>query len=119
MGKTLVLGASPKETRFSYKAVKALLRLEYDVAAVGKKSGDIKGVEIQTGLPLIENVDTIILYLGAAAQDEYYNYMIGLKPRRIIFNPGTHNQEFIDMCKKHGIDPVVDCALIMLNSGTY
>ena len=119
MGKTLVLGASPIETRFSYKAVKALIRLDCDVVAVGKKAGNIKGVEIQTGMPHIENVDTIILYIGAAAQEEYYDYMIGLKPGRIIFNPGTHNQEFIDMCKKHGIDPVVDCALIMLNSGTY
>ena len=119
MGKTLVLGASPKETRFSHKAVKALIRLEYDVVAVGKKAGFVKDVEIQTGMPNIENVDTIILYLGAGSQEEYYDYMIGLKPRRIIFNPGTHNQEFIDMCKKHGIDPVVDCALIMLNSETY
>ena len=119
MGKTLVLGASPKETRYSYKAVKALLRLEHDVVAVGEKAGDIKGVQIHTGMPHIENVDTIILYLGAGGQKNYYDYMIGLKPRRIIFNPGTHNQEFIDICKNHGIEPVVDCALIMLNSDTY
>jgi len=119
MGKTLVLGASPKETRFSYKAVKALIRLEYEVVALGKKAGDIMGVEIQTGMPPIEDVDTIILYLGASAQEEYYDYMIGLKPSRIIFNPGTHNEEFIEICKKQGIDPVVDCALIMLNSDTY
>lgn len=119
MGKTLVLGASPKETRFSFKAVKALIRMEEDVVAVGKKPGDIRGVQIQTDMPQIEDVDTIILYLSSGAQADYYDYMIGLKPRRIIFNPGTHNQEFIDMCKEHGIEPVVDCALIMLNSGDF
>lgn len=119
MGKKLVLGASPKKTRFSYKAVKALIRLECDVVAVGKHEGDIRGVEIQTGMPHIEDVDDIILYLSASAQVEYYDYMLGLKPRRIIFNPGTHNQEFIDMCKEKEIEPVVDCALIMLNSGEF
>jgi len=119
MGKTLVLGASPIESRFSCKAVKALVRREYEVVAVGKTAGNIRGVEIRTGMPHLEDVDTILLYLGPGTQEEYYDYMIGLKPRRIIFNPGTHNPEFIKMCKKHGIDPVVDCALIMLNSDTY
>ncbi len=119
MGKKLVLGASPRETRFSYKAVKALIRLEHDVVAVGKKEGDIRGVDIQTGMPPVEDVDDIILYLGPSAQAEYYDYILGLKPRRVIFNPGTHNQELIDLCSENGIDPVVDCALIMLNSGDY
>ena len=119
MGKIIVLGASPKETRFSFKAVKALIRLECDVVAVGKKSGQIKDLEIQTGMPHIDDVDDIILYLSASGQVEYYDYMLGLKPKRIIFNPGTHNQEFIDMCKENEIEPVVDCALIMLNSGEF
>ncbi len=119
MSKTLVLGASPKESRFSYKAVKALIRLEEEVVAVGKIPGEIKGLEIQTGMPQIENVDTIILYIGEQGQPVYYDYMIGLKPRRIIFNPGTHNEEFIKMCKENGIEAVVDCALVMLNSDTY
>ncbi|MBA7484770.1 hypothetical protein ES707_20301 [subsurface metagenome] len=119
MGKILVLGASPKETRFSYKAVKTLIRLECDVVAVGKKEGDIRGVEIQTGMPQIEDVDDIILYLSSSAQVEYYDYIVGLKPGRVIFNPGTYNQELIDMCKDKDIEPVVDCALIMLNSGTF
>ena len=119
MGKILVLGASPKETRFSFKAVKALIRLERDVVAVGTNEGNIKGVDIHTGMPQFEDIDAIILYLGASAQVKYYDYMLGLKPGRIIFNPGTHNQEFIDMCKEKEIEPVVDCALIMLNSGTF
>jgi len=119
MGKVLVLGASNRETRFSYKAVKALIRLEYDVVPVGKKEGEIKGLKIQTGMPRVDDLDDIILYLGASAQPEYYDYILGLKPNRVIFNPGTHNQELIDLCKEHGIEPLVDCALIMLNSGEY
>ena len=119
MGKIVVLGASHKETRFSYKAVKALIRLEYDVVAVGKKEGDIKGVKIHTGMPPFDDVDDILLYMGPGAQEEYYDYILGLKPKRVIFNPGTHNQVLIDQCKEHGIEPLVDCALIMLNSGDY
>jgi len=119
MGKTLVLGASPVESRFSYKAVKALIRLEEDVVAVGKKSGEIKGLEIQTGMPQIDDVDTVLLYVGEQGQSEYYDYLIGLQPRRIIFNPGTRNKEFEAMCTENGIEAVADCALIMLNSGEF
>ena len=119
MGKILVLGASPKETKYSYKAVKVLIRLNYDVVPVGKRPGEIKGVEIMTGMPHFEDIDDIILYLNADAQAEYIDYILGLKPGRVIFNPGTHNQELIDLCRENGIEPLVDCALIMLNSGDY
>ena len=119
MSKTLVLGASPNNSRFSYKCVKSLLRHEHEVVAVGLRRGKIADLRIQRGKPEIEDVHTIILYIGPKSQLDYYDYILGLKPKRIIFNPGTYNREFINMAQEKDIDTVVDCALIMLNSGTF
>ncbi len=119
MKKTLVLGASPNPGRYAHKAVKSLLRHDYDVLALGFRSGKIKEVEIQTGKPELHDIDTVLLYVGPERQPEYYDYLLELKPRRIIFNPGTFNREFIAMADKQGIQTVVDCALALINAGEF
>lgn len=119
MSKVLVLGASPNNARFSYKCVRSLIRHEHEVVALGQRAGNIKETEIVAGKPELQEIDTVILYIGSKKQPEFYDYIIGLKPRRIIFNPGTYNKEFIDKAKENGIETIVDCALIMLNSGTF
>ena len=119
MSKNVVLGASSNHSRYSNKAVRSLLKRNHEVIAVGTKSGEIKEVEIKTGKPDIEDVDTVLLYVAPNRQSEYYDYIIRLNPRRVIFNPGTHNPEFIELLKENEIESVEDCALIMLNSGDY
>ncbi len=119
MSKSVVLGASSNHSRYSNKAVRSLLKRNHEVVPVGTKSGEIKELEIKTGKPEIPDVDTVLLYLTPNRQSEYYDYIIGLKPRRVIFNPGTHNPEFIELLKEKDIEAVEDCALIMLNSGDY
>ena len=119
MKKTLVLGASPNPLRFSYKAIKSLLRRDYPVVAVGRNSGLIDDVEILTGFPKIEDVHTLMLYLNPESQKAYYDYIIGLVPNRIIFNPGTENEELFELAKKNNIKVVVDCGLVMINADTY
>ena len=69
--------------------------------------------------PEISDVDTITLYIGPDHQPEWYNYLIGLKPRRIIFNPGTENREFEQLAIKNGIEPIEACTLVMLRTGQY
>lgn len=119
MKKTLVLGASPDPIRFSYKAIKSLLRFGHPVVAVGIKEGDVMGIQIEIGKPKIENLDTVALYLNPQKQKEYYDYLISLSPKRIIFNPGTENHELMQLAKKNGIMVVEDCTLIMLNTDRY
>ena len=119
MSKSVVLGASPNHSRYSNKAVRSLLKSDHEVVPVGTITGEIKELEILTGKPDIPDVDTVLLYLAPNRQPEFYDYIIGLKPRRVIFNPGTHNQEFIDLVTENGIEAVEDCALIMLNTGEY
>jgi len=117
--KTLVLGASENPDRYSNRAVLSLLQHEEEVVAIGLKAGEINGVKIQIGTPLIENVDTITLYIGPKNQPEYYDFIFSLMPKRIIFNPGTENQTFEKMAEEKGIEVLNACTLVMLSIGNY
>jgi len=117
--KTVVLGASDNPARYSYLALKKLQAHHHPVVAIGKKKGKVGEVTIQTDHLPVEGVDTITLYLNPQNQKEYYDYILELKPNRIIFNPGTENDDLIKQAKDNGIEPVIGCTLVMLSTGMY
>ena len=119
MKKTLVIGASENPERYSNKAIRALLLHKHEVVALGIKKGSVEGVNFHTEKEQFENVDTVTLYIGPRNQPEYYSYIIGLKPRRVIFNPGTENPEFIAQLKTNGIYPEIACTLVLLSTGQF
>ena len=98
---TLVPGASPNPNRFAYKAVRTLQRRNIPVIAIGRKDEDIGNLKIRTGMPDdIGMIHTITIYLNPQNQKEFYDYMLSLHPKRIIFNPGTKNPELAEIAKK-------------------
>ncbi|HEY0041575.1 MAG TPA: CoA-binding protein [Flavisolibacter sp.] len=117
--KTLVLGASDNPSRYSYLAINRLQANKHPVVAVGRKETEVNGIEVHKNHVAAEGVDTITLYLNPQNQVEYYDYILGLKPKRIIFNPGTENPELIQKAKQAGIEPVIACTLVMLSTGQY
>ena len=117
--KTLVLGASENPARYSNLAVKKLLAHNQPVVALGKKPGSINNTVIETDKKPFENIDTVTLYLNPANQKEYYNYIFSLQPRRIIFNPGTENEELAELAEKKGIKTQEACTLVLLSTGQY
>lgn len=117
--KTLVLGASMKPERYSNIATKRLQSYNHEVVPVGLREGSINGIEILKGKPEVEGVDTVTLYLNPKRQEEYYEYILGLKPRRIIFNPGTENMALIHLAEEQGIETEIACTLVMLSVGNY
>ena len=119
MKKTLVLGASPNPIRFSHKAVKSLVRHGHDVIPLGIREGDIMWQKIIIGKPDLKEIHTVTLYLNPENQKKYYDYIIGLEPKRIIFNPGSENQELIELAVKNNIEISIACTLIMLNTNNY
>ncbi|HEY0750594.1 MAG TPA: CoA-binding protein [Chitinophagaceae bacterium] len=116
---TVVLGASSNPGRYSYLAVNKLRRYGHPVVAIGKRKGQVDDVPIETDHIPVPDVDTITLYLNPNNQKEYYDYIMDLNPKRIIFNPGTENDELIRHAKENGIEPVIGCTLVMLSVGTY
>ena len=119
--KTLVLGASLKAERYSNIAIKMLLEYEYPVIALGLRNGIIKNVEILTDLnnATINNIHTVTLYLNAKRQVDYYDFIIDLKPKRVIFNPGTENWGFMELLNKNKIEYEVACTLVLLRTEQY
>jgi len=116
---TLVFGASLKPHRYAYMAVKKLREKQHPVKAFGLKSGSIDDVSIATKLQPYEDIHTVTLYLNPKAQVAYYEYIISLKPVRVIFNPGTENQEFMGLLEQAGIAYEVACTLVMLSIDRY
>jgi hypothetical protein len=119
MKKTLVLGATPNPARYAYLATMRLKQYGHEVVPVGIREGAIEGQEILTGMPQIDDVDTVTLYVGPDRQSAYYDYIFSLEPRRIIFNPGTENAELAQLARKRGIETVEGCTLVMLSIGGY
>jgi hypothetical protein len=117
--KTLVLGASENPARYAHAAARRLMQSGHEVELIGSRSGEIAGQSIQTGQPELRDVDTVTLYVGPRNQLPLIDYILNLKPRRIIFNPGTENPEFEAKARQAGIEPVEACTLVMLATKQY
>jgi predicted CoA-binding protein len=116
---TVVIGATPSEEKYGYKATVSLKKHGHKVYPVGIHSGNIEGLDIITEKPMIQNVDTVTLYVGPKNQDAWKEYIYSLKPRRIVFNPGTENPQFEAEAREKGIEAVEACTLVMLSIGNY
>jgi len=92
---------------------------KHPVVAIGLRGGVVGDVSIETGFPELPDINTITLYVGPQNQPQYYDYLIGLKPKRIIFNPGTQNPEFEDLLRNNGIATIEHCTLVMLAEGSF
>jgi predicted CoA-binding protein len=117
--KTLVIGASENPERYSYKAVEKLKKQGYPVIALGNKLGKIGDTSIVTVFPTKQNVDTVTLYINPDLQKQYANDILLLHPKRLIFNPGTENEELYALAKANGIEPLEACTLVLLSTGQY
>lgn len=115
----MVVGGSIKPERFSNKAIHKLRRYGYPVVSVGLREGEVGDVSIEAGMPDFQDIHTVTLYVGPKNQDAFYEYILGLKPKRIIFNPGTENHEFEEMAANRNIEVVQHCTLVMLDQGEF
>lgn len=117
--KTVVLGASGNPARYSYLAINRLVEHNHPVIAIGKQKGVASGIEITTERSPVQDVDTITLYLNAKNQREYYDYILSLHPKRIIFNPGAENDELEKLARQNGIETMEACTLVLLGTRQY
>ena len=119
MKKTLIIGASSNPERYSYLAAERLLAHGHEIELIGKRPDVVFGKIIDTEKIAFNDIDTVTLYLSEKFQHEYYDYIITMKPSRVIFNPGTENPEFEELLKENHIDPVENCTLVLLSTGQY
>jgi len=117
--KTLVLGATPDQSRYANLASNRLVRHGHPIVNVGLKKGEVAGVAIERPEQIHSDIDTITLYVGPVNQKSLYNYILDTHPKRIIFNPGTENSELEKMAEEKGIETLYACTLVMLSIGDY
>jgi predicted CoA-binding protein len=117
--KTLILGATPDPSRYAYLAANRLVRSGHSIVNVGIKTGEVAGVPIEKPETVHTDIDTITLYVGPQNQPPLYDYIINTHPKRIIFNPGTENQELRRMAHENGIETDYACTLVLLSIGQY
>jgi predicted CoA-binding protein len=119
--KTVIIGASTSPTRYSFLAAQMLTEYGHEIVPMGIKKGEVQGTPIQDirSKPEIKEVDTVTLYIGPQRQPEWYDYILSLKPRRIIFNPGTENEEFEKLAEIAGAEVIEGCTLVMLRGRQF
>jgi uncharacterized protein len=117
--KTLVLGASDNPSRYSSLVIRRLRSLGHPVVAIGRRKGMLEDVPISTEKTPSTDIDTVTLYLNPKNQQQYYEYILSLKPKRIIFNPGAENDELATLAKASDIQPMDACTLVLLSTGQY
>lgn len=119
MKKTLIIGASNNPERYAYKAAERLLAHNHEIELLGVRSAEIFGKTIDTDKKQFSNIDTVTLYVGPKNQPDYYDYVLSLKPMRVIFNPGTENADFEKLLTENGIIAEEACTLVLLGTGQY
>jgi predicted CoA-binding protein len=119
MKKTLIIGASTKPERYSYKAAQKLLEHKHSIEMIGRKEAVLFDHNIHKTQVSFTGIDTVTLYLSAKFQKEYYDYILKLKPARVIFNPGTENPEFEKLLSQNNIEAEVACTLVLLATNSY
>ena len=117
--KTLVLGASDNPQRYSYLTMNGLRKNGHPVVAIGRRPATVGDVTIDTEKKDFPGVDTVTVYLNARLQKEYYDYILSLHPKRIIFNPGAENEELAHLAQANGIQPMDACTLVLLSTGQF
>ncbi len=117
--KTVVLGASDNPSRYSYLALQKLKEAGHEVIGIGRREVAAGGIAIHANKPALKDVHTVTLYLNPGNQRQYYDYILSLHPRRIIFNPGAENDELKQLANKGGITTLDACTLVLLSTGQY
>jgi predicted CoA-binding protein len=119
--KTVIVGATPNPSRYAYLAANMLKEYDHEIVPMGIKKGEVAGTEILNirEKPSVSDVDTVTLYIGPRHQPEWYEYILSLKPKRIIFNPGTENDEFEKLAEDKGIEAMQACTMVLLRSHQF
>lgn len=114
-----ILGASDQPDRYAFKAFNMLKEYGHTPLPVSRNVREVEGVAAVQRLTELSNVDTVTMYvnpkLGAQLKDD----IVKLKPKRVIFNPGTENHLLMDELKSQGIEVVEACTLVMLRTGQF
>ncbi len=115
-----IIGASHKPQRYAYQAQQMLMDGGYPVYPVSGNGREILGVAGYSSVNEIsDTIDTVTLYLNAQRHQAIKQDVLKLKPRRIIFNPGTESADLEKFYQDQGIETLQACTLVLLRTGQF
>lgn len=119
--KVAILGASNNPERYAHMAFKLLQEYGHEVYPVNPHLQSLEEVPVSGSLAELkdEGIDTVTLYMNPQRLAPHVDEIIALKPRRVIFNPGTESKEIEDQLKAHNIEPVEACTLVLLRNHLF
>jgi predicted CoA-binding protein len=116
----VVLGASPKPDRYSYKAVRELVKAGHRVFPVGRLRCEIEGLTVGVSLvDIVEKIDTVTVYVSPENIQSMIDDIIKLRPNRVILNPGAESDDFEQRLIAAGIPVINACTLVMLRTQQF
>ncbi len=116
----VVIGASNKPNRYSYKVLKKLLENGHTVFPIHPRLEEIEGLKVFHSLKEIsEKIDTITLYVASDRSTMMQDDIFSISPRRIIFNPGAENTILFKNAQEKGITAMNACTLVMLSTQQF
>jgi hypothetical protein len=120
MQKVVIIGASKNTERYSYKAMKMLTEYGHQVFLVTPAYKEIEGNKTYASLDEIAtSVDTVTVYLSPQRQVALTDALLKLKPKRVIFNPGSENKKIYQALEEAGIDVLEACTLVLLTTQQF
>jgi len=115
-----VLGASTKEDRYSFQAVRLLKENGHQPIPVHPAGHTVDGIPGVKSLDDIKgSIDTLSVYVNADISDAEYDRIIKLNPRRVVFNPGAENDVLAARLEEQGIETVKACTLVLLRTEQF
>ena len=114
-----ILGASDNPERYSYKALKMLEEYQHLPFPVTPRLARLDGHDVAKKLSQLKNIDTVTVYVNPDILREQMTELLALKPRRVIFNPGTESREMAEQLEKAGIHTVEACTLVLLRTNQF
>jgi predicted CoA-binding protein len=115
----LVLGATDNTNLTSYSAIKLMMHRGLHVMALGPKKTRIDQIAITDEPAAIKQADVVSIFLSAKKQRKYYDYILSLKPEKLVFNPGTENPELEFLAQKNQIQIIKGCTIALLANGLW
>lgn len=115
-----ILGASDRPDRYAHMAFRMLQDYQHEPVPVSPKLKELEGVPVYATLGEIPGpVDTLTMYVGPAISAKLEKDILALKPRRVIFNPGSENPELEMALTKAGIEVQDACTLVLLRTNQF
>ncbi len=119
----VILGASDKADRYSYQAFHLLKKYGHQPVLVHPNLKEVEGTPVLADLKLAKKahpkIDTLTLYVNPNISEKAADDIVALKPRRVIFNPGTENYALMSKLEDAGIETEEACTLVLLRTNQY